>query len=101
MNPRFLHIINSPKTVLVDFYADWCIPCRQISPVLKKIKKEMGQVKIVKVDVDKNPHIATYFKVTSIPTLMIFRNGELLWTGEGEYSADELKIILDFRLSTV
>lgn len=98
MNPRFLQIINSSKPVLVDFYADWCIPCKQIPPVLKKVKEELGQVKIVKVDVDKNPFIASRYKVNNIPTLMIFKDGKPLWTGEGVYSADELKTIIRHRL---
>jgi thioredoxin 1 len=98
LNPRFLHIINSSKPVLVDFYADWCGPCKEVSPILKKVKEELKEVKIVKVNVDKNPFIASHFKVQRIPTLIIFRKGEPLWTGEGVYSADELKSILRGRL---
>lgn len=98
MNPRFLQIINSSKPVLVDFYADWCIPCKQMPSVLKKVKEELGQVKIVKVDVDKNPFIASRYKINSIPTLMIFKDGKALWTGEGVFSAEELKTIILHRL---
>lgn len=99
MNPRFLQIINSSKPVLVDFYAEWCIPCKQIPPELKKVKQEIGEVKIIKVDVDKNPFIASYFSVKSIPTLMMFRNGKAIWTGKGVYSAEELKTIIRFQLT--
>lgn len=98
MNPRFLQIINSSKPVLVDFYADWCIPCKELPPVLKKLKEEFGQVKIIKVDVDKNPFIATHYKINTIPTLIFFKNGKPLWTGEGVYSAEELKTIILHRL---
>jgi thioredoxin 1 len=98
MNPRFLHIINSSRPVLVDFYAEWCIPCREVYPVLKKVKQEMGQVKIVKVDVDKNPYLASYYKITSLPTLIIFKDGNPLWTGEGVHSAEKLKSILKNQL---
>jgi|SRR5690554_3670998 len=98
MNPRFLNIINSSKAVLVDFYAEWCIPCKDVTTVLKAVKKEMSQVKIVKVDVDKNPFIASHFKINRLPTLIFFKNGKLLWSGEGVYGVDELKDILKDRL---
>ncbi len=98
MNCRFLNIINSPKPVLVDFYAEWCIPCKELPPVLKQVKNEINQVKIVKVDVDRNPLIATHFKINRLPTLMFFKDGKALWTGEGIYSAQELKTILLHRL---
>lgn len=98
MNPRFLQIINSSKPVLVDFYADWCLPCKQVPPVLKKVKEELGQVKIIKVDVDKNPFIASRYKVNNLPTLMVFKDGKPLWTGEGVFSAEELKAIISHRL---
>lgn len=98
MNPRFLQIINSSKPVLVDFYADWCVPCKQMPPVLKKVKEELGQVKIVKVDVDKNPFIASRYKINNIPTLMIFKEGKPVWSGEGVFSAEELKTIILNRL---
>ncbi len=98
MNSRFLNIINSSKLVLVDFYADWCIPCKDVPPVLKQVKKEINQMKILKVNVDKNPFIASRFKINRLPTLMFFKDGKTLWTGEGVYSAEELKTILLHRL---
>jgi thioredoxin 1 len=98
MNPKFLQIINSSRPVLVDFYAEWCIPCKEVHPVLKKVKQEMGQVKIVKVDVDKNPYIASHYKINSLPTLMIFKKGKPLWTGKGVHSAEELKTVLKNQL---
>jgi thioredoxin 1 len=94
MNPRFLNIINSSKPVLVDFYSQWCEPCKQITPILKKVKEELSQVKIIKVDVDKNPYIASHCKVSKIPSLLLFREGKLLWSGEGVFNAEELKSIL-------
>lgn len=101
MNPRFLNIINTSNAVLVDFYAEWCIPCKDVTPVLKEVKKEMSHVKIVKVDVDKNPFIATHYKINCLPTLIFFRKGKLLWTGEGVYDAEELKDILMHQLEGV
>ena len=95
MNGRFLNIINSEKPVLVDFYADWCGPCKQMPPILKDVKSELKEnVKIIKVDVDKNPVIASKYQIRSIPTVMIFKNGQALWTGVGLRPAHELKSIL-------
>lgn len=92
MNPRFLNIINSSKPVLVDFYADWCMPCKQVPEVLKKVKQELqNNVKIVKVNVDKNPFIATKYKVRNLPTIIVFKNGAPQFTVEGVCKADELK----------
>ena len=95
MNGRFLNIINSEKPVLVDFYADWCAPCKQMPPILKDIKSELkDNVRIIKVDVDKNPVIASKYQIRSIPTVIIFKNGQPLWTGVGLRPAHELKSIL-------
>jgi thioredoxin 1 len=96
MNPKFLNIINSSKPVLVDFYADWCMPCKEIPQVLKKVKKELnGGVKIVKVNVDKNPIIATNYKVRNLPTIIVFKEGNPQYTVEGVCEAEELKRILE------
>ena len=95
MNGRFLNIINSDIPVLVDFYADWCQPCKHMAPILKEIKSELKEtVRIIKVDVDKNPVIATRYKIRSIPTVIIFKNGEPQWTGVGLLNAKELNEII-------
>ncbi|MEZ5103115.1 MAG: thioredoxin [Draconibacterium sp.] len=95
MNGRFLNIINSRKPVLVDFYADWCGPCKQMPPILKEIKSEFKEnVRIIKVNVDKNPIIASRYHIRNIPTLIIFKNGEPCWTGVGLHPANELTSIL-------
>lgn len=100
MNGRFLNIINSDKPVLVDFYAEWCGPCKQMSPILKDVKSELkDNVRIIKVDVDKNPMIATRYQIRSIPTVMIFKNGELMWTGVGLRLANELKTVLNQHIT--
>jgi len=80
MNGRFVNIINSNKPVLVDFFADWCQPCKQMSPILKEVKSELKEnVRIIKVNVDKNPAIATRYQIRSIPTVIVFKNGEPIW----------------------
>jgi thioredoxin 1 len=95
MNGRFTNIINSEIPVLVDFYADWCQPCKQMPPILKDVKSDLKEaVKIIKVNVDKNPFIATKYQIRSIPTVIIFKKGEPIWTGVGLHPANELKSIL-------
>jgi thioredoxin 1 len=89
---NFQDIINSEKPVLIDFYADWCGPCKAQTPILQQLKSEMGdEIRIVKVDVDKNPSLAQKLQVQSIPTLMIFRQGELKWRSMGVHSLPQLK----------
>lgn len=96
---KFNNIINSSRPVLVDFYADWCGPCKQVPPILKQVKEELkDQVRIIKVDVDRNPQIATKYQIRSIPTLMLFKDGEARWTGLGVRSADEIKIIVQAQI---
>ena len=80
----FKDLINSDKPVLIDFHADWCGPCKMQGPILNNLKSAMGDaIKIVKIDVDKNNALASKLGVSSIPTLMIFQNGELKWRGMG------------------
>lgn len=96
---KFKSIINSNKPVLVDFYADWCVPCKQMPPILKQVKQELKeQVRIIKVDVDRNPFIATQYQVKSIPTLMIFKDGEAKWTGMGVHSAEQIKDMVEQQI---
>ena len=91
MRSSFREIINSTVPVLVDFYADWCAPCRAQAPILKQVKDQLGEgVKIVKVDVDKNPALATKYQIRSIPALLIFRDGKLAWRHQGVASKSEL-----------
>ena len=91
INTKFNNIINSKIPVLVDFYADWCAPCKQVTPILKVVKESLKeQVRIIKVNVDNNPAIATKYKIRNIPTLIIFKEGDLKWKGAGVRPANEI-----------
>lgn len=95
MKASFQSIINSEIPVLVDFFAEWCGPCKVQSPILKEIAAEMGdKVKVIKIDVDKNQQIASQYNIQGVPTLMLFKNGNTLWRQSGVSSKEELKHIL-------
>ncbi|NOY96239.1 MAG: thioredoxin [Chlorobi bacterium] len=92
---RFKNAINSEKIVLVDFYTDWCAPCKLMGPVLEEVKNDLkDNIKIIKVNVDSNPFIAATYKIQSIPTLVIFINGNIYWKGIGLKTAQEIKSAL-------
>ena len=91
----FADIVNSPVPILVDFYAEWCSPCKFMAPELVELAGRLGEkAKIVKIDVDKNPAIAENLRIRSIPTLMIFKDGKSLWRQSGAMTADDLEKIL-------
>jgi thioredoxin 1 len=88
----FSELTNSEKPVLVDFYADWCAPCRAMKPILEDLKAQMGEdLSIYKIDVDKNQMIAERYAIRSIPTLILFKNGEPVWRKSGVASSVELQ----------
>ena len=88
-------IIQSSQLSLVDFYATWCGPCRMMHPVLEQLKKELGDsIRIVKVDVDKNEAVAMQMRIQSVPTLMIFKEGEMKWRQSGAMPSSELKRVI-------
>lgn len=81
---KFREIIQSETPTLVDFYATWCGPCQQMHPILDHLKAKMGSsVRVVKIDVDKNQEVAAKFKIRSVPTLLLFKKGEIVWRQAG------------------
>jgi len=91
----FNEIINGSTPVLVDFYADWCGPCKMMAPIMQQVSREMaGKVTVIKVDVDKNEDVARKYQIRSIPTTILFKNGKILWQGVGVMQADQIKAII-------
>lgn len=88
----FRDLINGEKPVLIDFYATWCGPCHAYSPILKELKEELGDsMRLVKIDVDRNPEITQKLGVQAMPTTMIFQNGDLKWRAQGVQTAQTLR----------
>lgn len=91
MKSSFNEIIKSEIPVLVDFYADWCGPCKTLAPILKQVKEELGDtIKVIKIDVDKNQPVASKFQVRGVPTMILFKNGKQLWRQSGVLQKSEL-----------
>lgn len=93
--PSFQELIQGTQPVLVDFYADWCGPCKMMAPILNEFSKEMdGVVRVLKVDVDRNPGAAMTYAVQGVPTLMLFKEGKMLWRQAGVVPAHLLRTIV-------
>jgi len=91
MAQSFKDLVNGDQPVLVDFFATWCGPCKAMMPALKEVAEEVsGKVKVLKVDIDKNMKFATSLKIMGVPTLMLYKDGEIVWREPGVKSKQQM-----------
>ncbi len=95
----FKEIIDQKTLVLVDFKADWCGPCKMMTPILKEVKQQLkGNIKIIKIDVDKNQSVAATYQVKGVPTLILFKDGKQTWRQSGVLQASQLIQVINSHL---
>jgi thioredoxin 1 len=95
----FNEIVQQDIPVLVDFKADWCAPCKMMMPILKQVKQNYkDRIKIIKIDIDKNPDVAQKYSVRSVPTLVLFKEGKAIWRQSGIVQASQIIMIIDTHL---
>lgn len=93
---NFNEIISSGQLTLVDFFATWCGPCKMMHPVLEELKDNLGDsIRIIKLDVDKNESLCDSYDIRSVPTLMLFKNGQTIWRKSGAMSLNDLKTLIN------
>lgn len=95
MNTKFNTLINERQLTLVDFYADWCGPCKMLAPILQEVKSILkDEVRIIKINVDQHQDLAAEFMVRGVPTMLLFNEGKMLWRQSGVLSAQDLVTII-------
>ncbi len=95
MSNKFSELINNETPTLVDFSAEWCGPCKMMKPILEDLKSKMGEkVTIIKIDVDKNLNVSSIYRIQGVPTLILFKKGEIKWRESGVQSAAQLEKII-------
>jgi thioredoxin 1 len=95
----FSDVINGETPVLVDFFAEWCAPCKMMAPILQDLKSAMGdRLTVIKVDTDRNPQVAAKYQIRGVPTMILFHQGNILWQQAGVVPLHQLKSIIESKL---